>query len=76
MDKISNNMTKEDAIAYAHVVLGLAVIAEEHSHPRSFGDQIAILKGYGICGYGYSGMAPTGVSMWTKAIWDLAGKAQ
>lgn len=69
-------MTEREAAVWAAERWGGEVKTEQHAHPTSIGDQIAILyarnqRGQWFRGIGYSGMAPWGVSMWAKAAADL-----
>lgn len=76
---LKRNMTEMEAKEWAEGRWGSEVRTETHSHPTSIGDQIAILYLHLVGdqddrwyrGIGYSGMAPLGVSMWTKAAEDL-----
>lgn len=72
----THNMTRDEAIAWCAERWRCAVTAEEHAHPHSMGDRVCILTAHAglpntYCGYGYSGMAPVGVSPWSKAAADL-----
>lgn len=75
-----NGLTEEEARHLAAARFGCCSIVEteEHPHPRSIGDTVATIKvtrdALTVCGYGYSGLAPLGASVWKKALADLLAK--
>ncbi len=74
---IASHMTEQEAREWASRRWGCKAVTESQAHPTSFGDMIATItvedrRGQQFRGYGYSGMAPWGVSMWSKAAEDLA----
>lgn len=74
---IQHDMTEQQAIWWASDRWCCRARTEMRDHPMSIGDKIAEIHvtdrlGQAFVGYGYSGMAPQGWSMWAKAACDLA----